>query len=531
MPLGFSIQILGNENYYGDGIAKAFREQFVKAPDVSVSVKKINTGNFISNKAEQDLVKGFAGKDVYRPQLREIYLDDGYAVATNAHILLAIYDKKLLGKDKYFDASKNNTPYPKWRGVVPTHSLTTQKINAKELLDFTNKVIKYGATNPTTKGVILKLGDNNYGFNISLLSQCLKAMMQLGKDDIYVHFTDGSTNRAVILTHIENWDLNKPDSTFALIMPIRVMDTFKDYLNYDVNDNTFFAKGGELDSDEIIETIWESNNTGRFIETKDGLKTRDSFASFVKKNDPNYTADAIFDSNVYNGVITVGSSQMDREEFRDYVGKAKQKKSSRWFNDGGRIDRNVAMTILEQLGGQRKLQMFTGAHSFVALPNGVVFKIKNRSINNVMITLNSNDLYDLYFSKTSGVKMTNVKEFKNIYNDQLIDIFEDVTGMYLSFATGGTLPTNFGQSGLVGDTGAMSEMELFAMGGNLPQGMQQFYQQTYNPNIATPQGYAKGGTVKKSGKGANMLLAKEIRKEGESWRNALKRAGEILKKK
>ena len=58
---------------------------------------------------------------------------------------------------------------------------------------------------------------------------------------------------------------------------------------------------------------------------------------------------------------------------------------------------------------------------------------------------------------------------------------------------GGTLPTPFGQAGLVGETGTMNEVDLFAMGGGLPQGVHQYYAQTYNPAYPTPHGYAKGG--------------------------------------
>ena len=58
---------------------------------------------------------------------------------------------------------------------------------------------------------------------------------------------------------------------------------------------------------------------------------------------------------------------------------------------------------------------------------------------------------------------------------------------------GGTLPTPFGQAGLVGETGAMNEVDMFAMGGGLPQGVHQFYANTYNPAYPTPHGYAKGG--------------------------------------
>jgi len=60
---------------------------------------------------------------------------------------------------------------------------------------------------------------------------------------------------------------------------------------------------------------------------------------------------------------------------------------------------------------------------------------------------------------------------------------------------GGTLPTPFGQAGLVGETGAMNEMDMFAMGGDLPQGVHQYYSNTYNPAYPTPHGYAKGGKL------------------------------------
>ena len=77
---------------------------------------------------------------------------------------------------------------------------------------------------------------------------------------------------------------------------------------------------------------------------------------------------------------------------------------------------------------------------------------------------------------------------------------------------GGTLPTPFGQAGLVGETGAMNEMDLFAMGGGLPQGVHQYYGQTYNPAYPTPHGYAKGGEVADINKFKKQLIAKAKRK-------------------
>lgn len=108
--------------------------------------------------------------------------------------------------------------------------------------------------------------------------------------------------------------------------------------------------------------------------------------------------------------------------------------ASSLFAEGGTTDEmTIAKVILEQIGGIRKLVLMTGASNFVALKNGVSFKIKNRKVNFVKIILNGNDLYDMYFGKIISGKVKLVSEKMDIYNDQLVDIFESETGMYLKF--------------------------------------------------------------------------------------------------
>jgi hypothetical protein len=104
--------------------------------------------------------------------------------------------------------------------------------------------------------------------------------------------------------------------------------------------------------------------------------------------------------------------------------------------------------------------MFTGAKNFVALPNGVSFRIGNRSINYVKITLNGKDLYDMEFALLRGGKMTNKKEFNDIYNDQLKPIFEKATGMYLSFEKGGEIEFEHGGEMHEMDCGCMDCVEV-----------------------------------------------------------------------
>ena len=88
-----------------------------------------------------------------------------------------------------------------------------------------------------------------------------------------------------------------------------------------------------------------------------------------------------------------------------------------------------------------------------------------------------------------------VKDNNVLYNGLGGATFEALDKNKIKYEAGGTLPTPFGQAGLVGETGAMNEMDLFAMGGGLPQGVQQYYANTYNPAYPTPHGYAKGGML------------------------------------
>ena len=115
------------------------------------------------------------------------------------------------------------------------------------------------------------------------------------------------------------------------------------------------------------------------------------------------------------------------------------------FDNGGSVGQNdysVARIILQQLGGQGKLVVMTGANNFIAFSNGVSFKLKSKKANYVKITLNGKDLYDVQFQKLFGMKSKVVAEYNDLYFDQLIPIVEKETGMYLKmFKKGGMVST------------------------------------------------------------------------------------------
>ena len=95
-------------------------------------------------------------------------------------------------------------------------------------------------------------------------------------------------------------------------------------------------------------------------------------------------------------------------------------------------NKQIGSEILRQLGGSRFIAM-TGARDFATDGDNCIFKIpRSNSVNYVKIKLNAWDTYDLEFILIHGEKITIKKSFEGIYNDQLQEIFTEVTGLYTS---------------------------------------------------------------------------------------------------
>ena len=114
----------------------------------------------------------------------------------------------------------------------------------------------------------------------------------------------------------------------------------------------------------------------------------------------------------------------------------------------------VANTILLQMGGGAgKIKAMTGAKNFIALPSGVSFDFPSRKgPNHVKVTLEPDDTYTVEFGRKAGVQALmsgkvdaenyykKGNEYKDVYAEDLKEMFERETGLYLSLGksvTGG----------------------------------------------------------------------------------------------
>ena len=108
-------------------------------------------------------------------------------------------------------------------------------------------------------------------------------------------------------------------------------------------------------------------------------------------------------------------------------------------------DKMIATTILNQLGGHVFIA-FTGSSKFGVIKNGIKFNIrKNKTRANWMsITLTPADTYKVTFTKVTLPKIkkngefqeykeVTIKEFDDIYCDQLQELFTEVAGLYTHF--------------------------------------------------------------------------------------------------
>jgi len=95
---------------------------------------------------------------------------------------------------------------------------------------------------------------------------------------------------------------------------------------------------------------------------------------------------------------------------------------------------SVGKTILDQMGGYRRLSMMLGIQQVMNLRNGVGFKWPNKQRskgNYVEIELTGADLYDMTFYNLSMRGKKRVKEYRGLYADMLVSMFEKQTGWYL----------------------------------------------------------------------------------------------------
>lgn len=98
-------------------------------------------------------------------------------------------------------------------------------------------------------------------------------------------------------------------------------------------------------------------------------------------------------------------------------------------------DLTVANTILSQMGGTGRLGLMIGANNYTGDSSSVWFRFKARAkngANRFKVTLDPSDTYTIEFSSVRGTSFKVKETLSDIYAEDLVRIFQEKTGLYLS---------------------------------------------------------------------------------------------------
>jgi hypothetical protein len=258
------------------------------------------------------------------------------------------------------------------------------------------------------------------------------------------------------------------------------------------------ANGGDLIT-ETADAIFYANVKNGKIKTSFGDKTKEGLLNMLTNvnYDRSEIVDAIFDSNEKNGKINTGFGAKTKEGLSQMI-----KNMQNTFANGGAFAK-LSNRVAKNYEGKRVKPQYQKEYGKVyskseakEVGDKVAGKVK---ANQKMATgggiSNKLTLYKSNYLSTSNKQVLTSKDGNDIYiyeNEILYDSPDGKTK---------------------GASHRMSKLELNI----LP------FTKLSNQKMTT------GGATKKGGQGGIMVLAKQIRKDGESWKDALKRAGQQLK--
>ena len=93
----------------------------------------------------------------------------------------------------------------------------------------------------------------------------------------------------------------------------------------------------------------------------------------------------------------------------------------------------IAKTIAAQLGGFGRLSCMVNGRNFIDHGNGLSFKFSgSRKATYCHVTLDASDTYTVVLGKIRKYELKKSVDVSGIYADQLVELFERETGLYLS---------------------------------------------------------------------------------------------------
>ena len=265
---------------------------------------------------------------------------------------------------------------------------------------------------------------------------------------------------------------------------------------YEFMGNTKMATGGDLIT-ETADSIFYANAKNGKIKTSFGDKTKEGLLNMLTNvnYDRSEIVDAIFDANEKNGKINTGFGTKTKEGLSQMI-----KNMQNTFATGGAL-----------IGNQKRIDLNK---------NGKIdaedFKLLRSSMNgawrNERKHVNHDEDYEVRYAKKKPNR-TGYKGKRKFGDGGGISNFERLSKVVAKNYEGKRVKPKYQKE--YGKVYSKSEAKEV---GNKVAG-----------KVKLMKKAESGAEVKKGNRGGVMVLAKKIRKEGESWKDAMKRASQELK--
>jgi hypothetical protein len=222
----------------------------------------------------------------------------------------------------------------------------------------------------------------------------------------------------------------------------------------DEADKFLLFKKPKIKDIKVGDTVAYADKNGEFTKTGEVTKIKGDIVTIDNRVD--HTPDELrVREQVTSADIKVPEPlkkvPKDVEESDDeFTGEGKKSRGDKEFGTGSSKDDKkkkvdeatlndgVAENILQQLGGNKFVAM-TGAKNISKGKDsrgneylGFRLPRADKGINYVKITLNGKDLYDVEYGKIRGANYNVVSTSEDLYNDMLVNDFEQTTKLYTS---------------------------------------------------------------------------------------------------
>lgn len=383
------LQDVATERFFNnlkDPLWKLIPPEFKNIP----RVRQIHFQATPNNDGLTKIMEGYVTKDDLRPALMGVYFDleNKKVVATDAHRMLLLNSspevsgneiclmgknqkktlddwKKILSEQGGADSKRIineklskfkkseegclevDGNFPNYLAVIPREYTSVATVKTYNLYKFCMVVVDHKLNNPATRGIRLKYGEFQIGFNAVFLAELLKTMSVLGYSEVELCFQE--SNRAMVVVpkgNVRKIGLgNNIDTDLGLLMPIN-LDVDSPY-NTEVYSWVYDLEKNCIENHDLEKLGCVNISDNKVVDEKPTLTVGD-FVANKKKPEEVFVVDAITPDNKKIDLINIYTLEIKQKTSPDLYKPIDISEKTRFESIFNRSKRKSEVSVLRQ---------------------------------------------------------------------------------------------------------------------------------------------------------------------------------------